>query len=64
MALGRDGSTRGVKLTVISKTGARTTCYSPIQKIITFERNEITKYEISERWSSESRELREVVSNN
>ena len=60
LIVGRDGSTRGVKLTVISEMGAQGTFYRPIQKIISFEINEITKDEISERCSTESRELRYV----
>ena len=53
---GRDGSIRGVELTFISKIGFRATYYRPIQKIIPFEINEITKDKIRERCSAD-REL-------
>ena len=35
--VGLDEQIRGVKLSVISKNGAKTTCYRPLQKIIPFE---------------------------
>ena len=41
--VGRDEQIRRVKLSVISKNGARTTCYRPLQKIIPFEVNEATR---------------------
>ena len=34
---GTDGNTRGAKLLTISKSGFRTSCYRPIQKLIPFE---------------------------
>lgn len=37
LVVGRDGKTRGVKLVVFSRTGRRTTCYRPLQKIIPLE---------------------------
>ena len=37
LVVGKDGSTRGAKLRVISKQGKRTTAYRPLQKLIPFE---------------------------
>lgn len=53
---GRDDSIRGAELTFISKIGFRATYYRPVQKIIPFEINEITKDKIRERCSAD-REL-------
>ena len=37
LVIGKDAQVRGTELVVISKTGEKTVCQSPIQKLILFE---------------------------
>ena len=37
LVIGKDAQVRGAELVVISKTGEKTVCQSPIQKLILFE---------------------------
>ena len=62
--LGKVSSLKLVEIAVpaISKMVDQVSCYRSIQKLISFEINEIIKDEISERCSAGSRELREFMS--
>ena len=45
---GTDGNTRGAKLLTMSKSGFRTSCYRPIQKLIPFEITKDSKVSLSD----------------
>ena len=43
-----DGNTRGAKLLTMSKSGFRTSCYRPIQKLIPFEMTKDSNVSLSD----------------